>query len=237
MIDNIFGILVIDKPKDMTSHDVVSWVRRKFAIDKVGHAGTLDPNATGVLVLLLGKATKMSDTFMNSDKEYLAVMELGKTTDSCDACGKVTAEKGIKDLDLDETKISETVKRFTGVIDQLPPMFSAIKIGGEKLYNLARKGIEIEREPKKVNIKEIEVTKIELPIVEFRVLCGKGTYIRQLVYDIGEKLSSGAYLKELRRTRSGDFTVEKSVTLEALEKMTRESVLTLGRSWQFLRSV
>ena len=220
-IENIdpAGILIVDKPKGVTSHDVVAIVRRHFQIKKVGHAGTLDPNATGVLVLLLGKATKLSETFLNQDKEYEAVMKLGEKTDSGDCEGKVLK---VREVNVDEDELRKVVNSFQGEIEQVPPMFSAKKIGGKRLYKLARKGLEIKREPRKIHIKEIEIGDVNLPMVHLRVVCSKGTYIRQLADDIGEALGCGANLAELRRTRSGEFDLTKSVKFDALSKMDKE---------------
>ncbi len=213
------GILIVDKPKGMTSHDVVALVRRHFRIKKVGHAGTLDPNATGVLVLLLGKATKLSETFLNQDKEYEAVMKLGEKTDSGDAEGKVIK---VAEVRITEDELRKVIDDFRGEIEQVPPMFSAKKIDGKKLYKLARKGLEVKREPRKVWIKEIEVKNVSVPLVHFRVVCSKGTYIRQLADDIGDALGCGANLAELRRTRSGEFDLAKAVTFDVLSEMDRE---------------
>lgn len=212
----ISGILVVDKEKGMTSHDVVDLIRKRFRIKKVGHAGTLDPNATGVLVILLGKATKSSDIFMSEEKEYNAVMKLGERTDSGDIDGKVIE---IRDAAVTEEAIRSVTDGFIGEIDQVPPMVSAKQVGGKRLYKLARKGIEIEREPRRVNITSIDIRRVDMPYVEMDVVCSKGTYIRQLADDIGEKLGCGAHLTELRRTRSGAFSVGKAVTIGQLLKM------------------
>lgn len=225
------GILIIDKDKDMTSHDVVDAIRKKFRIKKVGHAGTLDPNATGVLVILLGKGTKRSQDLLQEEKEYIATMKLGQRTDSADCKGKIISEKEVSSTG---EEISSVVGSFLGETEQVPPMVSAKKVKGKRLYKLARKGIEVERKPRKINISEIEVEKIDLPIVVFRVACSKGTYIRQLADDIGEKLGCGAHLTELRRTRSGDFTLEKAVKLDDVlaktEEMLNESIIRLQES-------
>ena len=217
----IEGILVVDKEKGMTSHDVVGLVRKRFAIKKVGHAGTLDPAATGVLVLLLGKATKLSGSLMNEEKEYTATMKLGERTDSGDADGKVIAEK---DVNISEDEIRRAVLSFSGEIEQVPPMVSAKKINGKRLYALARKGIEVERAPVKIHVKEMEVTDIDIPYVTFRTVCSKGTYIRQLADDIGELLGCGSHLVELRRLRSGDFTLDKAVTMDELRSFDGETL-------------
>ena len=215
------GILLVDKACGITSHGVVSYVRRRFGIKKVGHAGTLDPNATGVLVILIGKATKLSATFLNQDKEYRAVMKLGVRTDSGDLTGEVIKTGEVK---VSASDVVKTVESFSGEIEQVPPMFSAKKVDGKKLYKLARKGIEIKRQPVKITIKEIEVMGVDMPMVTFRVVCTKGTYVRQLADDMGEKLKVGASLMELRRTRSGDFDLSSSVTMDELSKMDKKTL-------------
>lgn len=215
------GILVVDKEKGMTSHDVVALVRRRFSIKKAGHAGTLDPNATGVLVLLIGAATKRSDEFLNKDKEYVAVMKLGERTDTGDCDGKVLAER---EVNVTREDILSLMEKFKGESEQMPPMFSAKRYKGKKLYELARKGKEVEREPRKIVISELEAVKIDLPLVTFRVVCGKGTYVRQLAEDMGEALGCGAHLVELRRTRSGEYDLSKAFSVGDLSKMTRESL-------------
>jgi tRNA pseudouridine55 synthase len=225
MDKDLCGILVVDKEKDMTSHDVVAMVRRRFSIKKVGHAGTLDPNATGVLVLLLGKATKLSSKYLGSDKEYAAIMKLGEKTSTADAGGEVT-----ESLEVNVTKeeVTNIMKRFEGEILQVPPMVSAKKIKGKRLYKLARQGITIEREPVKVKINHLEITSVDLPLVAFKVSCSKGTYVRQLAEDIGEGLGCGAHLAELRRTVSGEFSIEEATTvtdLKAIEKENLEKII------------
>ena len=217
----IDGILIIDKDKGLTSHDVVAAIRRKFNIKKVGHAGTLDPNAIGVLVMLLGKGTKRSEDFLQEEKEYIATMKLGERTDSADCKGKLIQERPVN-VTVEEVKTAVT--SFYGDIEQIPPMVSAKKIRGKRLYKLARKGIEVERQPRKINISEIEIEKIELPYVVFRVACSKGTYIRQLADDIGEKLGCGAHLTELRRTRSGEFTLERAMLLDTVLELSEDGL-------------
>ena len=213
---DLTGILVVDKEKGFTSHDIVGKVRRQFSIKKVGHAGTLDPNATGVIVLLLGKATKLSGQFVEQEKEYIADMKLGVRTDSGDIKGKVISESNVIP---EKEEIKRIIGEFVGEIEQTPPMVSAKWVKGERLYKLARKGITVEREPKKITIKEIEILEEKLPVVVFRTVCSKGTYIRQLADDIGERLGCGAHLTELRRTRSGDFSIERSFSLSEIFKM------------------
>ncbi len=219
MAEDPCGIIVVDKEKGMTSHDVVDLVRKTFAIKKVGHAGTLDPGATGVLVLLLGKATKLSERYLSEEKEYKAVLKLGERTGTGDADGVILNKREV----LPSTEeITRVVLGFEGESEQIPPMVSAKKVGGKKLYELARKGISVERRPVKINIRKITVEKIDIPYVSVLVACTKGTYIRQLADDIGEKLGCGAHLTELRRTRSGAFTENDAVSLSALRSMDRK---------------
>ena len=225
MEKDLSGVLVIDKEKGMTSHDVVSAVRKKFSIKKVGHAGTLDPNATGVLVLLVGKATKLSQKYSSQEKEYEATMKLGERTDSGDSEGNIISSGNVTSS---EEEIKGVIDSFIGETEQVPPMVSAKQVGGKRLYKLARKGVVVEREPQKIYIKDIKVKKIDLPFVVFTVTCSKGTYIRQLADDVGEKLSSGAHLTELRRLRSGDFSLEDAVKLSDLK--TIEEQLTVDFS-------
>lgn len=218
-MSNMDGILIADKPQGMTSHDVVDFIRRRFGLKKTGHAGTLDPMATGVLVMLLGKATKLSNELMAHDKEYHAEMILGQASDTGDAWGKleVTDSK----IELSSERVHEAFRKFTGEIYQTPPMYSAVKHNGKKLYELARKGITVEVKPRKIKIEKMEITGISLPQIEFKVLCSKGTYIRQLCIDIGLELGCGAHLSKLRRTRSGDFRIEQAVRLDELERMSK----------------
>ena len=221
MKEDPFGILIVDKQKGMTSHDVVDLVRKKFGIKKVGHAGTLDPNATGVLVLLLGKATKLSGRFSSDDKEYIATMKLGEKTTSGDCDGKLILTGEVRSS---RQEIKDTMAGFLGETEQLPPMVSAKRINGKRLYKLARKGIEVERKPRKIVIKKMDVMEIDLPFVRFRVVCSKGTYIRQLAEDIGGKLGCGAHLTELSRVRSGSFSLENAVSISALLKKDRKTL-------------
>ncbi len=219
------GILVVDKPQGYTSHDVVDLIRKRFGLKKVGHAGTLDPMATGVLVILIGKYTKSSGSFLSADKEYDATLILGATSDTGDAWGNITPSKPIPGLAAPGIGIIEDVfKRFLGPIEQVPPAYSAVKFKGRKLYEFARKGIEIKLEPRKIIIKELKIYKINGQEVSFSTTCTKGTYIRQLCIDIGKELGCGAYLSKLRRTRSGNFTVKEAATLEELKGMDAETL-------------
>lgn len=209
------GILLVDKPQGPTSHDIVDVVRRHFGVRGVGHCGTLDPMATGLLVLLLGKATKLSERLMGEDKEYEGTLTLGKSTDSQDAQGATVAEKPVPALS--DAQIVEAFEGFKGDLLQIPPMVSAKKIAGIPLYKLARKGKEVERKPRLVHIYRLDILRTELPEVDFRLLCTKGTYVRTICHDLGEKLSCGGHLSRLRRTASGQFRIEKSNTLAVIE--------------------
>lgn len=216
------GILVVDKPKYLTSHDVVDIARRVFKIKKVGHAGTLDPIATGVLVILVGGATKKSGLFSGQDKEYEARMTLGIVTDTGDAFGKVLSTSEVGSLSNDFIK--KTMMGFIGEIEQVPPMFSAVKYHGKSLYKWARRGIEVPREPRRIFIKKITVKEVAMPDVTFDVVCSKGAYIRQLCQDIGEKIKCGAHMAELRRIRSGNFHISQAVSVDRLKSMSAKEL-------------
>lgn len=216
------GILLVDKPEEWTSHDVINFVRRRFNVPKVGHCGTLDPAATGLLVLVLGKATKISQNLSGSDKVYEGVILLGKETDSLDMDGIVVSEKDYSKVT--EEMVVKAVAKFVGNIMQTPPMVSAKKVGGKKLYELARKGKTIDREAVPVKIHSIDILKIELPYVSVRVSCSKGTYIRSLASDIGRELGCGAVLYSLSRVKSGKYSLEKAITVERLREMTQEEL-------------
>ncbi len=215
MSSHLCGIMLVDKKKGITSHDVVDIARKRLGIRKIGHAGTLDPMATGLLILLIGKATKLSSRFADLEKEYEATLVLGKRTNTCDADGKVIEEK---DVLISEKDIKDVVSNFIGEIEQIPPMVSAIRYKGKRLYELARKGIEVERKPRKVKIYSLEVTRIEIPEVDFVVRCSKGTYIRKLCEDIGIALGCGAYQSKLRRIRIGDFKVDDAVSTDDINE-------------------
>ena len=210
------GILIVNKPAGITSHDVVDFIRRKFNMEKVGHAGTLDPMATGVLVMLLGKATKLSNTFINNDKEYIAKVFFGKSTDTQDSSGKVIEEKNIDSLDIEAIK--KSLENFKGDIEQIPPMVSAIKHKGKKLYQLARLGKTVKRDPRKIRISDIEILDFKFPELTFRVKCSKGTYVRTLCEDIGRSLGVPSHMSGLVRTRSGDFLLEDSKKLDEIHE-------------------
>jgi tRNA pseudouridine55 synthase len=209
------GILVIDKPVGPTSHDVVDAVRRVLRQQKVGHTGTLDPVATGVLPLVVGQATKIARYLTGGDKTYVATFRLGQNTDTLDAEGTVLAERPVT---ADEAQVRQVLATFVGAIEQIPPMYSAKKVDGKRLYELARQGVEIEREAKKVTIHAITVDSVALPDVTVTVRCSAGTYVRVLAHDVGEKLGCGGHLQKLRRTAAGPFTIDDAVPLEALEK-------------------
>lgn len=212
------GVIVINKPLGKTSHDMVSFIRRLTGIKKVGHTGTLDPEASGVLPVCIGKATKACELLTNQDKAYRAELILGMTTDTQDAQGEILTEQPIF---CDEQEIRKVVKSFIGEIEQIPPMYSAIKKDGKKLYELARQGIEIEREKRKIRIHNIEILNIDLEkgAVLIDVECSKGTYIRTLCEDIGLKLCCGAYMNSLERTKSGRFEIKDSYTTEEIEDL------------------
>ena len=216
------GVLLVDKPAGLTSHDVVDRVRRHFGFKKVGHCGTLDPAATGLLVLVLERATKLQDQLMSNDKAYEGVMLLGIATDSQDADGHVIAEKPVPTLTTED--IESVFARFRGDIQQVPPMVSAVKHHGTPLYKLARKGKTVEREPRLVHIYDLRVLGLELPRIRFRAVCTKGTYVRTLCSDIGDALGCGAHLFELRRTRSGKFDVKDAHRLDEILQRTREEL-------------
>ncbi|MBT3594918.1 MAG: tRNA pseudouridine(55) synthase TruB [Verrucomicrobia bacterium] len=206
------GILLVDKPSGMTSHDVVDAVRKRFRIKKVGHCGTLDPNATGLLILVLGKATKLSEKLMGEDKVYTGIIELGRETNSYDIDGETVAEKDIPDLSTE--RLNEFTQAFKGDQMQIPPMVSAIKRNGVPLYKLARKGIEVERPPRLIHIYYFRIKTYQRPECEFEVACTKGTYVRSLAQDLGQNIGCGAHLKTLRRTVSGNFKIEAAIPLD-----------------------
>ena len=228
------GILVIDKPAGPTSHDVVSRIRRSFKEKKVGHTGTLDPTATGVLPIVLGAATKVARYLSGGDKTYRATILLGATTDTLDAAGTVLE---VKPVTSDEAAVRAAAAHFVGEIEQIPPMYSAKKIDGKRLYELARQGIEVERQPKKVHIRRIEVTQVELPEVTLEVCCSAGTYVRVLARDIGERLGCGGHLKLLTRLAAGPFSLSDAVSLqEAVEspETAKTRVVSVGKALAML---
>ncbi len=224
------GVLLVDKAPGMTSHDVVAIVRRFLNTKKVGHCGTLDPLATGLLIVVLGRGTKIQDLLMSEDKEYVGTMTLGTTTDSQDREGQ-TLETRPLPANLDRTTLDKTFAAFHGDFYQLPPMVSAIKKDGVPLYKLARQGKTVEREPRFVHVYAHEIQDVRLPDIDFRVVCSKGFYVRTYAHDIGEALGCGAHLKELRRTQSGRFDLSRAVTIDEIRNLPtdelRRRILTL----------
>ena len=208
------GALLVDKPAGPTSHDVVDAIRRRFGVKKVGHCGTLDPNATGLLIIVLGRATKLSEKLMSSDKVYEGSMKFGESTASYDAEGELVKSLPVPPLTVEQ--LNEAVVSFQGDQMQMPPMVSAIKKDGVPLYKLARKGIEVERTPRLIRIYSYRFTRYEEPIADFRVACTKGTYVRSLAHDLGEKIGCGAHLATLRRLISGQFDVANALPLKEI---------------------
>ena len=210
------GIIVVDKPSGMTSHDVVARVRRCLNTRRVGHAGTLDPLATGVLIILVGNSTKLFDKFVGFDKAYQATMQLGLKTHSADIQGQTLEERPFAGID--QKDVEKAFLKFTGDIEQVPPMVSAVKHKGERLYKLARKGLTVERPARKVRIDVLQVLDFSSPFVKFFLDCSKGTYVRQVAEDVGEVLGCGACITEIRRTKVGPFGIEAAVKLEELNE-------------------
>lgn len=213
------GIINIHKEAGYTSHDVVAKMRGILRQKKIGHTGTLDPQATGVLPVCLGSGTKLCDMLTDRDKEYVAELLLGVTTDTQDTTGTILTQRPVE---ASEEQVREAVLNFVGDCEQVPPMYSALKVDGKKLYELARAGKEVERRARPVVIHEIEILELNLPVVKMRVMCSKGTYIRTLCHDIGERLGCGGAMQGLVRTRVGGFALEDAVTLEELEKLRDE---------------
>jgi tRNA pseudouridine55 synthase len=215
------GALLIDKPSGPTSHDVVDVIRRHFGIKKVGHCGTLDPGATGLLIIVLGRATKLSERLMSDDKVYEGAIKFGETTDSYDADGEMVASLPVPPLSLEQ--LNEAAGEFIGDQMQTPPMVSAIKKGGVPLYKLARKGVEVQREPRLIHIYTFRFSEYQEPIGRFRLACTKGTYVRSVAHDLGRKVGCGAHLQSLRRVSSGKFDVADATPLgEVLKLAPRE---------------
>ena len=211
---SLHGVLIVNKPDGWTSHDVVKRVRTVLGIQKVGHAGTLDPHATGVLPVLIGKGTKIAQYLLGWDKEYAAVLQLGQMTDTQDAWGAVLEEKSCETLSEDDVR--SVFMDFHGAIQQVPPMYSAVKVGGQPLYKKARKGQTVERQAKTVVIHDLEIQRVAIPEVSFRVACSKGTYVRTLCADIGDRLGVGGHLKWLQRRRVGPLHLDQAVEMESL---------------------
>ncbi len=210
------GVIVVNKPPGITSHDVVGFIRRKFKMRRVGHAGTLDPLATGVLVMLLGKSTKLFDRFVAYDKSYRATLRLGTKTSTADIMGHVIEEKPFSGIT--RSRVEEVFRGFVGDIEQKPPMVSAVKHQGQRLYKIAREGKSVERAVRKVRVNEVRLLSFALPEVEFFMACSKGTYVRQLAEDVGEVLGCGACISQIERTKVGSFDIKDAVKLEDLHE-------------------
>lgn len=211
------GVLLVDKPTDHTSHDVVARLRRKLNMRRIGHAGTLDPMATGLMIVLIGKATRVSQYLISLDKEYEGTIELGKVTDSQDAEGEMVETRPVPPLT--EADVRQAMAGFMGDQYQIPPMYSAIKIDGVPLYKNARKGIEIDREPRFIRVMRFDLVRFASPWIDFRLRCTKGTYVRTIAHDLGQKIGCGAHLKALRRTGTHAFTVDQALTLDQIEAL------------------
>jgi tRNA pseudouridine55 synthase len=208
------GIILVDKPYGLTSHDVVDFVRKRLGIKKVGHAGTLDPAAQGLLIILVGNYTKLFSKFADFDKEYVGVMKLGELTTTGDAQGSLIRKSPYTQIS--PSQIIEVFNSFVGSIEQIPPMVSALRVKGKRLYKLARQGLSVPRKPRKVTIYQLKVTQIDKPYIKFYVKCSKGTYIRKLAEDIGEKLGCGAHITKIVRVAVGPFKIENAIGLEEL---------------------
>ncbi len=217
------GVLLVDKAEGMTSHDVVAVLRRKLDIKKVGHCGTLDPIATGLLLLTIGRGTKIQDLLMSEDKEYAGTLSLGVTTSTQDREGAVVDQRPVPQLN--ESEIRAAFEKFRGDFYQMPPMVSAIKHGGVPLYKLARQGKVVEREPRLVHVYRYTIDQIALPEIGFSVMCSKGFYVRTYAHDIGEALGCGAHLKSLRRTKSGRFDVANAISVDEIKNGERDKIL------------
>lgn len=232
------GIIVINKPKNCTSHDIVRKAKR-ILNEKVGHTGTLDPNATGVLPLLVGKGTQISKYIINHDKTYEAVLQLGEKRDTADAEGKILETKEVPKENLHTENVEKVLKSLIGMQEQVPPIYSAIKVNGKKLYEYARKGENVEIQPRLIEIYDIELIKIDLQskTIEFRVHCSKGTYIRTLCENIAERLHTVGYMKELNRTQVGEFKIEDSITIEELEKSIYNKFITIEKYFDLSKNI
>jgi tRNA pseudouridine55 synthase len=226
----ISGILVVDKPVGLTSHDVVDVIRRGINIRRAGHTGTLDPRASGVLVILVGPAVRLSEFVSAADKRYQAILRLGGSTDTYDADGKFTKEaKPDAALDITESQFNEVLQRYVGEIEQTPPAYSAVKVHGRKAYEMAREGEEVDLTPRKIQVYHLEILEWAPPEVVIDVHCSSGTYVRSLANDVGNALGCGAYLVGLRRTKSGRFTLREATPLRKLQ-----DAFTAGNWYQYL---
>lgn len=217
LVTELDGVLLVDKASGMTSHDVVALVRKRLNTKKVGHCGTLDPLATGLLLVVIGRATKIQDLLMSEDKEYVGTLSLGSLTNTQDAQGEVVETRPVPQISKEQ--LEAAFAKFDGDFYQMPPMVSAIKKDGVPLYKLARQGKVVEREPRFVHVFAHDIKEVRLPEVDFRVACSKGFYVRTYAFDIGEELGCGAHLKALRRTKSGRFTLENTITVEQLKSL------------------
>jgi tRNA pseudouridine55 synthase len=211
------GAILIDKPAGPTSHDVVDALRRQFDLKKVGHCGTLDPNATGLLIIVLGRGTKLSEKLMSDDKVYQGTIKFGETTDSYDADGELVASLPVPPLTVEQ--LNQAAAEFVGDQMQTPPMVSAVKKGGVPLYKLARKGVEVPREPRLIHIYNFRFSAYQEPVGNFRLACTKGTYVRSIAHELGQKLGCGAHLATLRRTVSGKFDVADAIEFEQVMQL------------------
>jgi len=218
----IDGVLLVDKAPGMTSHDVVAITRRALNTKKVGHCGTLDPLATGLLIITIGRGTKIQDLLMSEDKEYVGTLRLGETTDSQDSDGQILTSQAVDSFS--QETIEAAFAKYHGDFYQIPPMVSAIKKDGVPLYKLARQGMTVVREPRFVHVYAHEIQGVRLPDIDFRVVCSKGFYVRTYAHDIGAELGCGAHLKSLRRTKSGRFSVDGAITIDELKAGPAEAV-------------
>lgn len=232
------GIIIINKPKNCTSHDIVRKAK-KILNEKIGHTGTLDPNATGVLPLLVGKGTGLSKYLIDHDKTYEAVLKLGEKTDTADVEGKIIEIKEVENSSLEEENVEKVLKSLIGGQEQVPPMYSAIKVNGKKLYEYARKGEHIEIEPRKIEIYNLELSNIdkEKKEIMYRVHCSKGTYIRTLCEQIAEKLDTVGYMKELKRTQVGEFKIEDSIDMNELENDIQKNFITIEKYFEKVQKI
>lgn len=221
-MEQINGVIIIDKDMNMTSFDVVRKVKKLLNCKKVGHTGTLDPMATGVLPICIGKATKAANYLIKDQKEYIAEIKLGEITDTYDREGTIIHKKEVL---VTENELIDAINSFKGSMFQIPPKYSALKINGKRMYDLARAGIEFEVKAREINIFNIEILDISMPTFIIKVKCSKGTYIRSLAYDIGEKLNCGAHLYNLRRINSGQFNIDNAIKLDELNNMSLEKKL------------
>jgi tRNA pseudouridine55 synthase len=246
---SVKGILLVHKPADISSHGVVVRIRTLFHLKRVGHAGTLDPFATGLLILCLGEATKIAEYVADFEKEYVAVMKLGEATDTQDYTGQILETRPLPDFlqdghnrEVAMDRLRDMFARFVGEIAQITPMFSARKVQGRRLYNFARQGETVARAARQVNVRELELLEVAPPYIRFRVVCSKGTYIRTLAHDMGELLGCGAHLSALERTRIGRFVMQEAWTLDQLAQMTQpadreRAVIPLERVIDFLPAI